>query len=66
MSYQAKAAQYKVDEVNTLLDLIKEYPVIGILNVENLPSQQLQALRSKLRERLSDKGQQEGTHWPGH
>lgn len=49
MSYQAKAAQYKVDEVSTLLDLIKEYPVIGILNVENLPSQQLQALRSKLR-----------------
>ena len=52
MSYQAKAAQHKVDEVKTILDLINEYPVIGMLNVQNLPSQQLQVLRSKLRKDL--------------
>ena len=52
MSYQAKAAQYKADEVKVLLDLINEYSVVGMLNIENLPSQQLQALRSKLRKAL--------------
>ena len=52
MTYKAKAARYKVDEVNALLKLINEYPVIGLLNVENLPSQQLQVLRSKLRKDL--------------
>ena len=52
MTYKAKAARYKVDEVKALLELINEYPVIGLLNVENLPSQQLQVLRSKLRKNL--------------
>ncbi len=49
MSFQAKAAQYKKDEVQELAKLMREYPVIGIVNVENLPAKPLQVLRLKLR-----------------
>jgi len=49
MTYQAKAAQYKKDNVAVLSKYMKEYPVVGIVNVENLPSKQLQVLRLKLR-----------------
>ncbi|MBI2664848.1 50S ribosomal protein L10 [Candidatus Woesearchaeota archaeon] len=49
MTYQAKAAQYKKDTVALLSGQLKEYPVVGLVNVENLPARQLQVLRSKLR-----------------
>jgi len=49
MTYQVKAAQYKKDAVKTLSKYMQEYPVVGILNVENLPARQLQVLRAKLR-----------------
>ena len=49
MTYQAKAAQYKKDAVQTLTKYMLEYPVVGIVNVENMPARQLQVLRAKLR-----------------
>ena len=49
MSYVAKAAQYKKDEVSKLTDLIRQYPIVGILNVENLSAAPLSVLRRKLR-----------------
>lgn len=49
MTYQAKAAQYKKDAVKALSMHMQEYPVVGLVNVENLPSRQLQVLRAKLR-----------------
>lgn len=46
---QAHVADYKKEAVGALARLMGEYPVVGIVNVENLPAPQLQVLRSKLR-----------------
>ena len=52
MSYTTKAAQYKKDELARISELMKAYPIIGILNVENLGAGPLAVLRNKLRERV--------------
>lgn len=39
----------KQKEVAALTKLIDEYPIIGIINVENLPARQLQKMKTKLR-----------------
>ena len=52
MSYTAKAAQYKKDEVKVITELISQYPVVGILNVENLSAGPLQTLKKKMRDIL--------------
>ncbi|MAG15883.1 50S ribosomal protein L10 [Candidatus Woesearchaeota archaeon] len=49
MTYQAKATQYKKDAVKVLAQSMEQYPVVGLVNVENLPAKQLQVLRLKLR-----------------
>ncbi len=49
MTFIAKAAQYKKEQVAALTELMKEYPVVGLVNVANLPSRQFQILRKKLR-----------------
>ena len=46
---QAHAAQYKKDIVSNLINLISEYPIIGVVNMENLPAPQLQTMRAQLR-----------------
>src|SRR3989338_4472753 len=45
----AHVAQYKKDVVSRLAKLMQEYPIIGAVNMENLPAPQLQVMRSKLR-----------------
>jgi len=45
-----KAAPYKQKVVKEFTQLIDEYPIIGAINMENLPAQQLQTIREKLRE----------------
>ena len=45
----AHVAQYKKDIVSNLINLISEYPIIGVVNMENLPAPQLQAMRAQLR-----------------
>ncbi len=49
MTFTAKAAQYKKEQVAAFTELMKEYPVVGLVNVANLPSRQFQILRKKLR-----------------
>ncbi len=49
MTYTTKAADYKKEQVVAFAKLMKEYPVVGIVNVANLPSRQFQILRKKLR-----------------
>ena len=49
MSYTAKAAQHKKDELAKISTMLEEYPIIGILNVENLGAAPLAVLRNKLR-----------------
>ncbi len=46
-------AEYKKDVVNNLVTLMKGYPIIGIVNLENLPAPQLQGMRAKLRKDFS-------------
>lgn len=46
---KAHVAQYKKDVVNSLAKLFKEYPIVGVLNVENLPAMQFQKMRAQLR-----------------
>lgn len=49
MTFTAKAAEYKKGQVAAFAKLMREYPVVGLVNVENLPSRQFQILRKKLR-----------------
>ena len=46
---QAHVSDYKKDIVSKLVNLIREYPIIGVMNMENLPARQLQAMRAQLR-----------------
>ncbi len=46
---QAHVAEYKKEIVSNLANLINEYPIIAIVNMENLPAPQLQAMRAQLR-----------------
>jgi large subunit ribosomal protein L10 len=46
---QAHVAEYKKDKVKELVGLIAKYPIIGIVNMENLPAPQLQTMRAQLR-----------------
>ncbi|MFQ6136621.1 MAG: 50S ribosomal protein L10 [Candidatus Hydrothermarchaeales archaeon] len=45
-------AEWKKQEVEELKDLILNYPVVGIVNMENIPSKQLQKMRELLRGRV--------------
>lgn len=45
-------AEYKKEIVSNLLKLINEHPIIGIVNMENLPAPQLQSMRAQLRGRF--------------
>ncbi len=49
MNHKAHIADYKKAEVKKILDLLKKYPIVGIVNVENLPSAQFQNIRKGLR-----------------
>lgn len=45
----AHVAEYKKRIVSDLAKLIKEYPIIGAVDMENLPTPQLQQMRAQLR-----------------
>ena len=49
MKHQAHVAKYKKDTAEKIVEFINSYPIIGAVNMENLPGQQLQTLRAKLR-----------------
>lgn len=46
---KAHVAGYKKDVVNEYVDLIKKFPIIGAVNMEGLPTPQLQVMRQILR-----------------
>ncbi|MBI4441532.1 50S ribosomal protein L10 [Candidatus Woesearchaeota archaeon] len=48
----AHIAQYKKETVNDFVALMEKYPIIGVVNMENLPSPQLQKMRSQLRGKM--------------
>ena len=41
--------RYKKEIVDALVKMINEYPIIGVVNMENLPAPQLQKMRAQLR-----------------
>lgn len=45
-----KIPEHKKDEVKDIKRLVKEYPVIGLVNMENLPAKQLQKMKKQLRD----------------
>ena len=45
----AHVAQHKKDKVKDLVALMKVYPIIASVNLENLPAPQLQNMRAQLR-----------------
>lgn len=49
---KAKVTDEKKRIVDEFAKLIESYPIIGILDMENLPSKQLQAIRGKLRDQV--------------
>src|SRR3989338_1749214 len=49
----AHVAEYKKKIVDDIVRLIKEYPIIGVVNMENLPAPQLQAMRAQLRGKVA-------------
>lgn len=46
---QAHVAEYKKEIVSNLANLMNEYPIIAVVNMENLPAPQLQTMRAQLR-----------------
>ncbi|MFH1591302.1 MAG: 50S ribosomal protein L10 [archaeon] len=50
--YKAKVATYKVKAVDEMVRLFKEYPIIGIVDMANLPTQPLQQMRERLRGKI--------------
>jgi large subunit ribosomal protein L10 len=46
-------AEYKKRIVNKIVDLINAYPIVGVVNVENLPAPQLQRMRAQLRDNVN-------------
>jgi len=48
---EAHVSQKKKDTVSQFAQLLEKYPVIGVVNMNNLPTKQLQTMRSKLRDR---------------
>ncbi len=45
-------AEYKKKIVNEFVNLINSYPVIGVVDMENLPTAQLQKMREQLRDKV--------------
>ena len=46
---KAHVAPYKKEIVSNLVNLINDNPIIGVVNMENLPAPQLQQMRAQLR-----------------
>ena len=50
MTYQTKSNDLKRKAVDELTALVAEYPIVAVVNMEGLPTPQLQAIRAKLRD----------------
>ena len=49
----AHVAEYKKKIVKELTDLINSYSVVGVVDMENLPTAQLQKMREQLRDKVA-------------
>lgn len=46
---EKEAAEYKKRKVAEIVKLLKEYPITGVVDMENMPASALQTMRAKLR-----------------
>lgn len=51
-THKAKASGTKKEDVQTIRKLFKEYPIVGLVNMENLPALQLMRIKRSLRGRV--------------
>jgi large subunit ribosomal protein L10 len=51
-TYKPKVSESKHKQVQDLIHFFTTYPIIGIVNMENLPARQLQNMRSQLGDRV--------------
>ena len=49
---EAHVSKYKKKVVKDLIKLMKEYPIVGALDMENMPAASLQKMRAQLREKV--------------
>ncbi|MBD3209237.1 50S ribosomal protein L10 [Candidatus Woesearchaeota archaeon] len=49
-SYQTKASSVKREIIAAFAKLVEEYPIVGTVDVENLPARQLNMMREQLRQ----------------
>ena len=50
MNKATKIPEKKKQIVKQLSQLVKDYPIVGIVNMENLPAKQLQNMKDQLRD----------------
>ncbi|MBW2976482.1 50S ribosomal protein L10 [Candidatus Woesearchaeota archaeon] len=49
----AEVSEYKKKIVEEMSKLVRQYPVVGLVNLDNLPAPQLQSMRTELRGKIS-------------
>ncbi len=49
----AKVAEYKKKLVEDMVKLMRQYPMVGVVDMNNLPAPQLQSMRAELRGKIS-------------
>ena len=50
--FQPHVTEKKRSEVKEIIKLFNEYPIVGIVNLENLPTVQLQKMNKKIRDSM--------------
>ncbi len=53
VAVKGDVAEWKSEEVNSLRDMIKSSPVVGIVDLQNIPAKQLQNIREELRGKVT-------------
>jgi len=49
MAKTSKAAQSKKEVVKKCVEMLNQYPIVGVLNMSDLPAAQLQKMKKQLR-----------------
>ncbi len=52
MAYKAHVSPAKQENVKKLVKMLKDYPIIGVVNMQSLPAKQLQKMRGSMRGKM--------------
>ena len=53
VAVKGDVAEWKAEEVNSLRDMIKSSPVVGVVDLQDIPAKQLQNIREELRGKVT-------------